>query len=67
MNVNDAYSVPIKYAVGSISLQDTHQTAYDLLAHGGKLAIFLPSAANLKTTKERDIFPVTHTKVPGPT
>ena len=46
-------NVPIKYAVDSISLPDTQQTAYDLLSRGGKLVIFLPLAA--KTTKEKDI------------
>jgi NADPH:quinone reductase-like Zn-dependent oxidoreductase len=45
--------VPIKYAVDSISLPDTQQTAYDLLANGGKLAVFLPPVA--KTTKEKQI------------
>ena len=49
-------NAPIKYAVDSISLPDTQQAAYDLLAHGGKLAIFLPSAA--KTTKGKDIYQV---------
>ena len=49
-------SVPIKYVVDSISLPDTQQTAYDLLAQGGKLVISLPTAA--KTTKEKDIVPV---------
>ena len=46
-------NVPIKYAVDSISLPNTQQTAYDLLAQGGKLVIFLPPEA--KTTKEKDI------------
>ena len=46
-------NVPIKYAVDSISLPDTQQTAYDLLSRGGKLVIFLPLAA--KTTKDKDI------------
>ena len=48
--------MPIKYAFDSISLPETQQTAYDLLAHGGKLAIVLAPAA--KTTKEKDIVPV---------
>jgi hypothetical protein len=47
---------PIKYAVDSISLPDTQQTAYDLLAHGGKLVIFLAPVA--KTTEEKEVFPV---------
>jgi NADPH:quinone reductase-like Zn-dependent oxidoreductase len=47
-------NVPIKYAVDSISLPDTQQTAYDLLGEGGKLAIFRPPAA--KTTEEKEIF-----------
>ena len=49
-------NVPIKYAFDSISLPETQQTAYDLLAHGGKLATVLVPAA--KTTKEKDIFHV---------
>ena len=48
--------MPIKYAFDSISLPKTQQIAYDLLAHGGKLAIVLAPAA--KTTKEKDIVPV---------
>ena len=44
---------PLKYAVDSISLADTQQAAYDLLAPGGKLAVFLPVTA--KTTEEKDI------------
>ena len=48
--------MPIKYALDSISLPDTQQTAYDLLGKGGKLAIFRPPAANLKTTEEKGIF-----------
>ena len=46
-------NVPIKYAVDSISLPDTQQTAYDVLPQGGKLVIFIPSA--VKTTKEKDV------------
>ena len=38
----------------SISLADTQQAAYDLLAPGGQLATFLPAA--IKTTKEKHIF-----------
>ena len=49
-------NVPIKYAVDSISLPNTQRTAYDLLAQGGKLVIFLPPAA--KTTKEKEIVSV---------
>ena len=48
--------MPLKYTVDSISLLDTQQTAYDLLAQGGKLAIFLPTAA--KTTKDKEIFSI---------
>ena len=43
--------MPIKYALDSISLPDTQQTAYDLLGKGGKLAIFRKPAA--KTTEEK--------------
>ena len=46
-------NAPLKYAVDSISLADTQQTAYDLLAPGGQLAIFLPVA--IKTTEEKHI------------
>ena len=49
--------MPIKFAVDSISLPDTQQAAYDLLAQGGKLVIFLAPA--VKTTQEKDIVPVT--------
>ena len=48
--------MPIKYAVDSISLPDTQQTAYDVLHQGGKLAIFLAPA--VKTTKEKDVVSV---------
>ena len=50
-------NAPIKYAVDSISLPDTQQTAYDLLAQGGKLVIFLPPA--VKATQEKDVVPAT--------
>ncbi|KAF8804121.1 GroES-like protein [Phlegmacium glaucopus] len=49
-------NAPVKYAVDSISLADTQQAAYDLLAPGGQLAIFLLVA--VKTTKEKDIIAV---------
>lgn len=49
-------NAPIKYAVDSISLADTQQAAYDLVAPGGQVAVFLPILA--KTTKEKDIFHV---------
>lgn len=48
--------MPIKYAVDSISLADTQQIAYDLLADGGKLVIFLPAA--IKATKEKEVISV---------
>ena len=48
--------MPIKYAVDSISLPDTQQTAYDLLPDGGKLVVFVPPAVT--TTKGKDIIPV---------
>ena len=35
----------IKYAVNFIFQQDTQQTAYNLLAHGGQLALALPLVA----------------------
>ena len=47
-------NAPIKYAVDSISAPDTQQTAYDILAPGGQVAVFNPIAA--KATKEKDIF-----------
>ena len=50
---NITQNTPIKYAVDSISLPDTQQAGYELLAPGGQLAVFLPVA--LKTTKEKDI------------
>ena len=46
-------NAPLKYAVDAISLADTQQAAYDLLAPGGQLAVVLPVAA--KTTKEKHI------------
>ena len=46
--------MPIKYAVDSVSLPDTQQSACDLLAEGGKLITFLPPSA--KTTKGKEIF-----------
>ena len=46
-------NAPIKYIVDSISAPDTQQTAYDLLAPGGQVAVFDPIA--VKTTKEKDI------------
>lgn len=45
--------VPLKYAVDSISSPDTQQTAYDLLARGGKLAVVVAPAT--KTTEEKDV------------
>jgi len=48
---------PIKYAVDSISSPDTQQTAYDLLAPDGQLAIFTP-VVSAKTTQEKQIIPV---------
>ena len=47
-------NVPLKYAADSISLADTQQVGYDLLAPGGRLATFLPAA--VKTTEEKHIF-----------
>ena len=47
---------PVKYAVDSISLADTQQTAYDLLAPGGKLVVFLP--IEVKTTEEKSVYTV---------
>ena len=47
-------NVPLKYAADSISLSDTQQAAYDLLAPGGQLATFLP--VSIKTTEEKHIF-----------
>ena len=44
----------MKYAADAISLADTQQAAYDLLAPGGQLATFLPVA--IKTTEEKHIF-----------
>ena len=35
-------NAPLKYVVDSISLGDTQQVGYDLLAPGGQLATFLP-------------------------
>jgi NADPH:quinone reductase-like Zn-dependent oxidoreductase len=46
-------NAPLKYAVDSISLADTQQAAYDLLAPGGQLVIFLPITA--KTTEEKHV------------
>jgi len=46
-------NVPLKYAIDSISIPDTQQTAYDVLAQGGKLITFLPSV--IKATQEKDI------------
>ena len=46
-------NAPLKYAVDAISLADTQQAAYDLLAPGGQLAVVLPVAA--KTTEEKHI------------
>ena len=43
----------LKYAVDSISSADTQQTAYELLAPGGQLVVFLPVA--VKTTEEKHI------------
>lgn len=45
--------MPLKYAADSISLADTQQVAYDLLAPGGVLATFLPVAIN--TTEEKRV------------
>jgi D-arabinose 1-dehydrogenase-like Zn-dependent alcohol dehydrogenase len=53
---NITQNAPIKYAVDSISLPDTQQAAYDLIAPGGQLVVFLPVTA--KTTTEKDIFQV---------
>ncbi|KAF8804124.1 GroES-like protein [Phlegmacium glaucopus] len=47
---------PIKHAVDSISLADTQQAAYELLAPGGQLATFLSVA--VKTTKEKNVIAV---------
>jgi Zinc-binding dehydrogenase len=47
-------NTPLKYAADAISLGDTQQAAYDLLAPGGQLATFLPVA--VKTTQEKHIF-----------
>ena len=47
-------NAPLKYAFDSISIPETQQTAYDLLAHGGKLAVVLEPST--KTTKEKDVF-----------
>ena len=46
-------NVPLKYAADSISLADTQQAAYDLLAPGGRLATFLPVA--VKITEEKHV------------
>ena len=45
--------VALKFAVDSISLPDTQQAAYDILAPGGRLATFLPAV--VKTTGEKHI------------
>ncbi|KAF9236633.1 chaperonin 10-like protein [Melanogaster broomeanus] len=37
-------ATPVSYAFDAVSLDDTQQAAYDLLAPGGKLAIVLPPA-----------------------
>ena len=50
---NITKNVPLKYAADSISLADTQQVAYDLLAPGGVLATFLPVAIN--TTEEKRV------------
>ncbi|KAF8805430.1 GroES-like protein [Phlegmacium glaucopus] len=49
-------NAPIKYAVDSVSLADTQQAAYDLLAPGGQLAIFLGVA--VKPVEGKRIFSV---------
>ena len=54
---NITQNAPIKYALDTISLPDTQQTAYDVLAHGGKLVIFLSPAIG-KTIKEKEIISV---------
>ena len=46
-------NAPIKYAVDSVSSAETQQFGYDLLAPGGKLAIFLEAIVNI--TEEKDI------------
>ena len=51
---NITQNAPLKYAADAISLADTQQAAYDLLAPGGQLATFLPVA--VKTTEEKQIF-----------
>ena len=53
---NITYNAPIKYAIDSISLADTQQTAYDLLAPGGKLVVFL--SVQIKTTEEKSVLSV---------
>ena len=53
---NITYNAPIKYAVDSISLPDTQQTAYDLLAPGGKLVLFRP--VQIKTIEEKSVLSV---------
>jgi NADPH:quinone reductase-like Zn-dependent oxidoreductase len=51
---NITQNAPIKYAVDTVSSPETQQTAYDLVAPGGQLVVFLAIVA--KTTKEKDIF-----------
>lgn len=46
-------NAPIKYVADTISLADTQQIAYDLLAPGGQLLVVLPS--EIKTTKEKEV------------
>ena len=53
---NITQNAPIKYALDSISLPDTQQVAYDLIAPGGQLIVVLP--VTVKTTTEKDIFHV---------
>ena len=49
-------NAPIKYVVDSISSADTQQSGYELLASGGSLVIFVPTA--LKKTNDKEIIHV---------